>query len=333
MRAKIGLLSFIPLIILGVGLARADPLKIRVAWVAPVSDWASIWLEKKDLAVHYGKSYVFEPVHYAGTPPMITAMANNELEIGMLAYSTFPIAIVNAGMADMRVVADEFQDGVEGYYSDEFAVLKDGAIKTVEDLKGKIVATNVAGSAVDLTMRAMLRRHGLEANRDYTEVEAPFPAMRAMLAEKKVDLIPAVLPFSLDPALKKIATTLFTGRDAIGVSQFILYTARKPFIDKNRAALVDWLEDSLRILRWYKDPKNHGELEQIAGRLLKMPPERFSWAFTKEDEYRDPEMRPNLDALQKNVDLTHDLGFTHATFDVKEYSDLSLVEEAARRLQ
>jgi putative SOS response-associated peptidase YedK len=30
--------------------------------------------------------------------PMITAMANGELEIAMLAFSTFPIAVVNAGM-------------------------------------------------------------------------------------------------------------------------------------------------------------------------------------------------------------------------------------------
>jgi hypothetical protein len=37
--------------------------------------------------------------------------------------------------------------------------------------------------------------------------------------------------------------------------------------------------------------------------------------------------------LQKNVDLTHDLGFTKGTFDVKKYSDLSIVEEAAKRLQ
>src|ERR1700728_2242171 len=60
--------------------APAEPLKIRGSWVAPVSNWASIWLEKKDLAVHFGKSYVFESTRYAGTPPMITAMANNELE-------------------------------------------------------------------------------------------------------------------------------------------------------------------------------------------------------------------------------------------------------------
>ncbi len=276
MRTFIALSSLV-LLLLGAGDARADPVQIRVAWVAPIANWISIWLDKKDLAQHFGKSYVFVPVHFAGTPPMVTAIANNEVEIGDLAYSTLPIAIKNAGLDDIRVIADDFQDGVDGYWTIPFAVLKDGPIKKVEDLKGKVVATNAEGSAVDIAMKAMLHQHGLELNRDYTVVEAPFPAMKAMLAEHKVDLIPDVLPFALDPEMQKIATTLFTAKDAIGVSEFVSFQARKPFIDAHRAALVDWLEDTLRILRWYMDPKNHDEAAQIAA-----PPRqgaaRSAWA-------------------------------------------------------
>src|SRR5437588_4055371 len=187
----------------------AKPVKIRMSWVAPITNWASIVLEKKDLARHLGKSYTFEPVRYAGTPPMITAIANRELEVSNLAYSTLAIAIENAGMDDLRVIADEFRDGVEGYYSQEYMVLADGPIKKVEDIKGKVVMTNAVGSAVDVAMRAMLRKFGLEDKRDYTVLESPFPTMRAMLAEKKVDMIPAVLPFSYDPELRKIGRTLF----------------------------------------------------------------------------------------------------------------------------
>ena len=332
MRATLGFLSIV-LLALGAGHAAADPVKIRVAWVAPVANWISMWLDKKELARHFGQSYVFEPVHFAGTPPMVTAIANNEVEIGDLAYSTLPIAIKNAGMDDIRVIADDFQDGVDGYWTVRYDALKDGPIKKVEDLKGKILATNAEGSAVDIAMKAMLHQHGLESKRDYTVVEAPFPAMKAMLAEHKVDLIPAILPFGLDPELQNLATTLFTAKDAIGVSEFVSFQARKPFIDKNRAALVDWLEDTQRILHWYMDAKNHDEAAQIAARLVKAPPERFGWVFTKTDQYRDPNMMPDLAALQRNVDMTKELGYAQASFDVKAYSDLSMTEEAAKRLK
>jgi sulfonate transport system substrate-binding protein len=332
MRRTVGIASVV-LLACGIGAATAEPVKIRNAWVAPVTNWASIWLEKKDLAKHFGQSYVMEAVHFAGTPPMITALANNELEIADLAYSTLGIAIQNAGLDDLRIIGDEFQDGVPGYYSQEYMVLKDGPIQKVEDLKGKVVATNAAGSAVDVAMKAMLHKHGLEPNRDYTVIEAPFPAMKAMLAEKKVDLIPAVVPFSYNPELRAIGRDLFVQRDAIGLADMVVFVARKSFLDKNRAAMVDFMEDTLRITQWYLDPKNHDEATQIAGRLTKLPPQVFDWVFTNRDCYHEPNMLPNLDALQKNVDMTRELGFIQASVDVKKQSDLSIVQEAAKRLK
>ena len=96
MLAWAGLCS-LALVLTCVGSAKADPIHIREAWVAP-GNWASIWLQKKDLAKHLGQSYVMDPVHFVGTPPMITAMANNEVEVANLAYSTLGIAVENAGL-------------------------------------------------------------------------------------------------------------------------------------------------------------------------------------------------------------------------------------------
>ena len=327
-------LATLAVTMLGAGAAySADPVKIRLSWVAPISNWGSIILEKKDLAKHFGTSYILEPIRFQGTPPIVTALANGEVDIADFAFSTLAIAIQNAGIDDLRVISDEFQDGVPGYHSNEFNVLADGPIKKVEDLKGKVIATNAISSAVDIGSRAMLKKHGLLDKRDYTVIEAPFPTMKAMLSEKKVDLIPAVLPFSLDPELKKISKPLFSSKDALGRTQFIVWSARKSFLDKNRAAMVDLMEDTLVILRWFTDPKNQKEAAEIAGRLLKAPPERFSWIFTKQDYFRDPNMLPDLNALQSNLDTTADLGFVKSKMDIKKYSDLSIVQEAAKRLK
>jgi NitT/TauT family transport system substrate-binding protein len=316
------------------GWVRAEaPPRLRLSWVAPLASWGSIWLEKKDLAVHLGKSYELETVYFAGTPAMISAMAAGELEIATLAYPTVAIAVSNAGIDDLRVIADEFQDGVDGYYSNEYDVLADGPVKTIEDLKGKVLATNVAGSAVDVTMRAMLRAHGLEDKRDYTVIETPFPTMRAMLLQKKADLVTGVRPFSLAPDFRAVARVLFTGREAVGKTEFTMFTVRQSLIDAHRAALVDFTEDTLRIVHWYLDPANHDAVATIAARVTKQPVDRFGWLFTHDDEYRDPNMLPDLTTLQKNVDMVHALGFARASFDVAKHADLSIVKEAAARLK
>ena len=319
-------------VLASVSAAHADPIKIRLAYVVPVSNWAPLFAEKKNLAKHWGTSYDLEAVRYQGTPPMITAMAVGELEIGNLAYSTLGIAIQNAGIDDLQVIADEFQDGVPGYYSDEFFVRKDSGIAKIEDLKSKVVATNAAGSGIDIAMKTMLHKHGLEDKRDYTTLEAPFPAMAPMLAEKKVDMVPGVLPFSLNPKLRGSSNVLFTQKEGVGRTQMIIWAARKSFLDKNRAAMVDFMEDVLRIERWYLDPKNHAEVAAIGARLLKVPPERLDWLFSKQDYYRDPNGKPDLDALKKNVEMTKDLGFFNGSIDIGKHADLSIVEEAAKRL-
>jgi sulfonate transport system substrate-binding protein len=312
--------------------AQAAPVKIRVGWVVVPASTAPLVLEKKDLLKNYGKSYIAEATRFAGTPPVITAMAAGELDIGPLAFSSFGLAIQNAAMDDLRVICDEIQDGVAGHGSNQFMVLKDGPVKTVADLKGKVLATNAMGSAVDVAMRAMLRKSGLEADKDYTIVEAPFPAMRAMLAERKADLISAVPPFSLDPDLGAIARTLFTQKDAFGVTELTMWTARTGFIAENRAALIDFLTDTVRAIRWYTDPKNHEVAVAIVARLNKAPPERMDWAFTERDQFRDPNGIPNLDALQSNLRQQKEVGLLKGDIDVKNYSDLSMVEEAAKRL-
>jgi hypothetical protein len=44
-----------------------------------------------------------------------------------------------------------------------------------------------------------------------------------------------------------------------------MWAARKPFIDQNRAALVDFMEDTLRVRRWYPNPRDHDKVAQKAG--------------------------------------------------------------------
>ena len=312
----------------------AEPVKIRASWVVAPSDWTPLLLEKPDLMKHQGKSYVFEPMRFQGTPAVITALANNELELGNLAFSSLALAIQNAGLEDLRIVGDQFKDGAEGHYTNQFFVLKDSPVQKVADLKGKVVATNAVGSAVDIAMRAMLRKHGLEDKRDYTVVEAPFPTMKAMLAQKKADLATFVAPFSFDPELKQIARPLFAQKDAIGTTQMIVWVARKGFLEKNRAVMVDFMEDSLRVVRWYLDPKNHDAAVQIASRVTKQPPERFAgWLFTDKDYARSPDLLPDLAALQANIEVQRDLGFLKGPIDVQKYVDLSIVREAATRLK
>ena len=218
-------------------------------------------------------------------------LASGDLDIALLTFSSFPLAIQNAKLDDLRVIGDEFTDGVPGHYSAEFLVLKDGPVKTIEDLKGKSVAVNVRGGGTDMALRAITRKHKLEEKRDFTEVEVAFANMKATLLEKKVDLIGLGVPaMSADPALREVARTLFTQRDALGPTAQVIWVAREGFLQKNRAAMVEFMADALRVRRYFTDPKNHREVVELVSRVTKQPPEQLDpWLFTKDDFYRSPD--------------------------------------------
>jgi len=312
--------------------AHADPVKFRIGWVAMPGSRAGYMLEKPELLHHLNQSYTVEPTHFSSTPAQLQALAAGELEIAQLGYSTLGAAVENAHMTDVRLFADELEDGRPGWGTTHFTVLKDSPIKTIDDLKGKVVATNGIGSGLDVALRWVLLQHHLQAKTDYTDVEINFPNMKSALAEHKVDLISAVLPFMYDPELVKIGRTLFEQGAETGPSELLMWAARAPFIAAHRAAFVDLMEDVLRMQRWYFDPANHQEAHQIAAKITHQPIGSLNWVFTKGDFYRSPNGNPDLKTVAQDLKMEKELGFLKTDIDVTKYADLTIVDEASKRL-
>jgi NitT/TauT family transport system substrate-binding protein len=316
------------------GNAAAEPLKIRVGWAVVPSQLTSIIFMKKDILKHEGTSYIFEPMKFRGSAPQITALAAGELDLAALAFSSVGLAIQNAHMDDIRVVADLYQDGIEGYRTSEYLVLTDSPIQTIEDLKGKVLASNGIGGAIDMAIRKIMLDHGMQEKRDYRIVEVDFANMIPALREKKVDLVGEVTPFTIEAHKAGGVRTLFTLKQAMGPSEVTLLAARAGYIKEHRAALVDFFEDWIRATRWYLDPRNHDDAVRIVADFTKKPaPEFADWVFTKDDYYRDPDAKPNLKALQDNLNVQKQLGLLDLDIDIAKYTDLSLIEDAAKRLQ
>lgn len=311
----------------------AEPVKIRFGWAVVPASMVPLFPEMKGKLAHYGKSYVLEPIHFRGTPQMVTAQASGDIDISTLAYSSFALAIENAQLKDLRVISDEFQDGVPGYYTNDFVVRKDSPIHSIKDLKGKVLGSNAGGSAVDIAIRAMLRKNGIDDKRDVSFVEAPLPTTLPVLRDKKADLMPAVLPFAANPKLWDVARTLFTQKEAVGETQMIIWAARTPFLTKNKKAVEDFMQDAIAAMAWFRNPAHHKETVAMVSKFTKIPAKVFdSWLFVKgKDYYRNPKLIPNLKSLQSNVDLQVKLGFLKEPLDVHTYSDLSYVKAAGAR--
>jgi sulfonate transport system substrate-binding protein len=314
--------------------AGADRLRIRIGYQATPDKLIPMKLGRTDIAPYLGKSYDVDFVLFQASSIEVTALATQDIDIATLGYSSFGIALDGAKMGDLRLVADGYRDGVTGFYSNEFMVLKDSPIRAVEDLKGKVLASNGVGSVVDIAMRYITKKHGLADKRDYSLIEASLPNMLPMLLQGKADLVTVNAIYTHNPKFVGAARSLFTERDALGVTEFAFYCARLDFLQRNRAALGDFFDDVVRVTRWMLTSQNRDEAIRMLSEVSKQSPDVLAtyYLLPGEDVYRDPDARPDVDALQHNLNAMLELGFIKSRIDVAMHTDLSLIDDAVARL-
>lgn len=311
--------------------ASAEPSKIRINWsVAPAHITPMINEVPKSIYKSYGKTYTVETIRMRGSGPALTALAAGEVDIGAVNNQAYALGIVN-GKQDIVAIASVLRDAGKDP-SNGFWVRKDSGISSVKDLEGKRIAVNALGSGVHASAKKMLLDHGLQPGKNYQFVEVRFGAMLSSLQTKRIDMGFLVLPFNFMAERDGSYSQLFTMRDSMGEQETVLWIAKRDYVAKNRAALIDFLADHIRMRQWAYDAKNRQAAAEIIGKIMRRPAKNYaSWVFTDRDYGRTIDASFSPARLQKNVDDLHRLGVTPGTLDVSKYSDTTLTADAKKQ--
>lgn len=316
--------------------SRAEPVTIRADWAVIPGQFAPLIPTlpnyAPDIYRHYGKSYIVEPIKLQGGGATLTALAAGETDVSTLSPQMLVLGVVNARL-DLRVIGQQISTEVPGYLQTYFWV-HGSAVKTIADLKGKIIGVSARGSNVDSAAEMVMAKHGFAEPRDYQVLEVAFPAQFPALEAKRIDAAVLVPPFHLMAARDPDLKPLFSVGDAFGPVETIMWMAKAEFVAKNRAALVDFLEDNIRMRRWMVDPKTRMVAVKQLSDATKIPVERYAdWIYTTGDYYYDPNAMVNVARLQKNIEDMKTAGIIPTTIEASRYVDMSLAQEATARLR
>lgn len=311
--------------------ASAEPPKLTVGFDTIPTHLAPVIFKIPEAVEHYGKDYTVEFTRFRGSALQLQAIASGEVDLGVLAFSSFATGILNAHLP-IKAVADVAQDGP--WFSTVYCVRADSPIKGVKDLKGATVAVNAFGGAVDLAARSLVLKEGLKPNSDVNFIEANFANEEAMLRENKIQVAGLVEPFWSYAETHGGVRPLFTQRDGLGTTEFLFFGARQDVITAKHDLLVKFFADYVRGIRYVTDPAHREQVLKVVAELDNQPASQFApWALLKgKDYYHDPNGLVNADALQANVDELAKLGQIKQSFDVHPHIDNSLVEEARKTL-
>ncbi len=244
-----------------------------------------------------------------------------------LSFAAFATSTLkNAIAGGVRIVSDNFQDGRDGYASNSYLVLKDSPIQKITDLKGKKVAINAFGAAVDLALRVMLKKNGIDPRRDLEIVEIAFPNIASAIRERRVDCGVLIIPFMPPELAKGDLRPLFTCGDAFGPHCLLFQVATNNFITANRDAVRAFLDDYVRGLHWFYDPPNRAKAVELTADFTKTSKDALEGYFlTKKDYYRDINGCVATKLIQVPIDAMLSERLIDAPVDVAKHVDASLL--------
>ena len=262
----------------------------------------------------------------------LTALGAGELDLASINPQAFTLGIERAKL-DIKAIGQQLSEGRARL--SRLGVL--GACRRGEDpcrSQGQGDRRERAlGTNIDASARTLLAKHGLGPT-DYQFAEIRFTAQLAALESKRIDAAILLQPFNLQAKKNPAFKPLFAVSDVIGPQETSSWIGKTEWIAKNRAALVDFLEDNIRMRRWMYDPKTRPEALKLVAEVTKQPAENFvEWVFTAADFFRDPNCLIDVERFQKNIDDLHELKILPMTMKVAPHIDNSLAKEAAARVK
>src|SRR5712692_149475 len=158
------------------------------------------WNSEIPLRVAIAKGYFkeqglsFEPIFIRGGPAALAAMVSGDADFGS----------IGGAQAEIRARSRGLDVSIIGSISNttNYAVVGSKGIKTVADLKGKIVGVTGAGAFSDFAVRAYLKKSGMEPDKDVILRAVGNTTMRAAALEAG---LVAAAPFSPEDAVRLTA--------------------------------------------------------------------------------------------------------------------------------
>ncbi|MGV3635038.1 MAG: ABC transporter substrate-binding protein [Pseudorhodoplanes sp.] len=286
----------------GTALAQDIPT-IRVGWTIPAEE-AKYWMMKRpEKFPNLGKTYKIEWSQFNGTSPMTSAMQAGALDCAT--QGVLPIAqSMAAGNLQLYVIAQHVGER-PGSFSVYWAVKDDSPIKTVADLKGKTVGISVIGGGTHGPFMMMLRKNGVDPDKDIKLVEVGFALSEDALRSGRVDAVNMNQPFAARAEAKGGTRKLFALSEVVPNIVHILEACRKDFVDKNPELVSAYVKDITTAMKMAVADRD--ETMKVVSEVMKAPiPVLDTYLLKPNDFAREPGAAPNFEGIQAMFDVYTD---------------------------
>ncbi len=295
---------------------------MRVGWTIPAEE-AKYWMMRRPQEFpDLGKSYKIEWSQFQGTSVMSQALIAGALDCST--QGILPIAQgAAAGTLNVYIVAEHVGEK-PGSFSVYWAVKEDSPIKTVADLKGKTVGISIIGGGTQGPFNLMLKKNGLDPEKDIKLVEVSFPLSEEAIRSGRVDSSNMNQPFAARAEAKGGIRKLFSLDQVLPNIVHIVEACRKDFVDKNPELAKAYVRDITKALKMAL--ANRPETMKVVSEITKVPVEVLDTYLLKPNDFaREPGAAPNFAGIQAMLDVYTDTGMINKKLDANQFKHPTIV--------
>ncbi len=308
----------------GIGTARtaaAEPVMLRLGYGGAAEEQVWLLIAKPELGKNQGKLYKLDATRFQGSDKRAQAFEAGAIDLSE--GSATGVIFAAAEGVSSRVIASISRESSRGF-STAFYVLEELPTKSVPDLKGKIVGINGFSTAGHLWLKAALEKHGL-SDQDVTIAPVPFPAMQEALRAGKIDVGEFPQPFAALVEKQVKVRKIFDAKYGVPFDEELIVIAGKDqFLKQNAAAIRGFLDDVKAATQFYLDKPKEARQILIDAKMVRIVPDVY---LTMQDYYRDPSLRPDVEALVKMQEFQIKAGFQNKSADMRALVDTSYLPQ------
>ena len=241
------------------GVAGAQQLKRLEVNVFPAGFIIPLWVAQ-DKGFFAAQGVEVNLINTPNSVQQMTGLIDGRFDIAMTAIDNVIAYMEGQGEAPTTTKPDIV--AVMGSSSGFLSLIVTPDVKSMADLKGKVLSVDAMTTGYAFTLRKMLETVGLKDG-DFTLVRVGGMKERyeALLANQQAGTL-SVPPFTLaavDKGFNEIATAL----SVFGHFQGGVAAVRPEWARTNKDALIGFIRGNIAALDWLYDEKNRGEAAEI----------------------------------------------------------------------
>jgi len=314
--------SLTAIIVAHAGIAYGQqPVTFRLGYGGAAEEPMWLLVAKPDLARNYGKAYRLDPIRFTSSDKRAQAFEAGAIDLSVGGANGVIFAAAE-GITG-KLIASISRESTRGF-STAFYAKEASTIRSVPDLKGKIVGINGFSTSGHLWLKAALNKHGI-AETDVRITPVPFSAMQEALDAGKIDLGMFPQPFAALAERQMKVRKIFDAKYGMPFDEELtVVVGKEAFLKSNVAAVRALLEDLKASMQFYLDKPREARQLLIDTRMVRVSADVY---MTMQDYYRDPTLRVDADALERMQEFQVKAGFQAKTANVRALVDLGYLPQ------